>query len=140
MTCLLDTNIVSQRKAKRPHAQVICFLDALPREQAFLSVLTMMEIRTGIEKLKANSENRAHLEDWLTNYLPHEYSGRILPTTIAIADEAGRMLAAERKAARTPDLADLLIAATAKIYRFTVVTLNRKHFETLGVDFLDLNK
>jgi predicted nucleic acid-binding protein len=44
----------------------------------------------------------------------------------------------EKKAKRTPDIADLLIAATAEIYGMRVATLNRKHFEPLEVSLADL--
>ncbi len=138
LICLLDTNVLSQRKAKRPDETAVQFLNELPQEKAFISVIALMEIRAGIEKLKPDSNNRKKLEKWLTEVIPNQYAGRILPVTSEIADEAGRMLTAERTAARTPDLADLLIASTAKAYGMYVATLNRKHFELLGVKLVDV--
>ena len=130
---LLDTNVVSQQTVERPHPAAFDFLETIPVDQSYLSVITLMEIRAGIEKLKPGSAKRAVLEPWLTRRIPKQFPQRILPVTAEIADAAGRLLAAEKKDARTPAISDLLIAATAKVYGMTVVTMNRKHFETLDI-------
>ena len=133
---LLDTNVVSQQTVERPYPAALDFLERTPVNQTYLSVITLMEIRAGIERLKSDSDKRAVLERWLTYKIPKQFLQRILPTTAAIADAAGRLLAAEKKDARTPATTDLLLAATAKVYGMTVVTMNRKHFETLEISFL----
>jgi predicted nucleic acid-binding protein len=137
--CLLDTNVISQRKAKKPDISVIRFLNGLPQENSFLSVITLMEIRFGIERLEASSGRRGRLESWLMNDIQsRSFAGRILPVTNDISQVAGIMLAAERRMARAPYIPDLLIAATAKVYGMEIATLNRKHFENLGVPLVDL--
>ena len=98
----------------------------------------MMEICFNIERLDLPSSRRTRLESWLINDVQPRFAGRILPVTSEISDEAGRMLVAERKAARTPHIPDFLIAATAKVYGMTIATLNRTHFETLGVKMAKL--
>ena len=133
MIYLLDTNVVSQQTVQRPHPAAFDFLETTPVDQTYLSVITVMEIRAGIEKLKPESDKRTTLERWLTYKIPKQFPQRILPATAEIADAAGRLLAAEKKDARTAAVSDLLIAATAKIYGMTVVTMNRKHFERLQV-------
>lgn len=138
MIYLLDTNIVSQQMVDRPDISAARFLGATPQEDAFLSVITLMEVRAGIEKLNAESPKRTKLERWLTHRLPQKHAGRILPVSATIADAAGILLMAEKTAKRTPDIPDLLIAATAQVYGMEIVTLNRKHFETLGVPLVDL--
>ena len=137
MTYLLDTNVISQRKAERPNQAVLQFLISLPNEQGFLSVITLMEIRAGIEKLNIGSEKRAGLEVWLEQDVQRGFAGRILPVTAEIANAAGRLYAAEKKYGRTPGIPDLLIAATAKVYGMQIVTMNRVHFEPLGTDIAD---
>jgi predicted nucleic acid-binding protein len=136
--CLLDTNVISHRKAKVPNISVVRFLDSLPEDEGFLSVMTLLEIRAGIEKLEITSSKRAGLERWLEADIRHGFAGRILPITGEISDVAGRMLASEKRARRTPYIPDLLIAATAKVYDMQVATLNRKHFVYLDVPLIDL--
>ena len=117
---------MSRSKVEQPHAAVFAFLEGTPVEQTYLSVITLMEIRAGIEKLKPDSNKRVVLERWLTHKIPKRFPQRILPVTDEISDIAGRLLAAERHTARTPSIADLLIAATAKRYGMTFATLKSK--------------
>ena len=138
MIYLLDTNIVSHQMVDRPNDAAMRFLNETPQEASFLSVMTLMEIRAGIEKLEPTSGKRIKLERWLTHRVPQKFHGRILPVTPEVADVAGRLLMAEKKAKRTPGISDLLIAATAKVYGMEIATLNRKHFEYLGVPLVDL--
>lgn len=137
MNWLLDTNVISQQAIDRPKESAMHFLTALPQKQAYLSVISLMEVRDGIERLKEQTQRRERLEVWLTKRLPNLFAGRILPVTAEVANIAGQMLAAERKAKRTPDTADALLAATAKQFGMGVATLNRKHFETLGVELVE---
>ena len=138
MRYLLDTNIVSQQMVDRPDISAARFLQATPQDLTYISVMTLMEIRAGIERLDGTSGKRKRLEHWLLHRLPKRFQGRIVPVTAEIADRAGQMLTAERTAKRTPDKADLLIAATATVHEMEVVTLNRKHFESLGVQLVDI--
>ncbi len=138
MIYLFDTNVISQRKAERPNQAVLQFLTSIPNEQSFLSVITLMEIRAGIEKLNIGSEKRAGLEVWLEQDVQRGFAGRILPVTAEISDAAGRLYAAEKKDARTPAISDLLIAATAKVYGMQIATMNRIHFEPLGIELTNL--
>jgi len=51
MSYLLDTNIVSETVRRNPNRAVIAWPDRLPGEALFVSVLTLGEIRKGIEAL-----------------------------------------------------------------------------------------
>jgi predicted nucleic acid-binding protein len=103
----------------------------LPGQDAFLSVVTIQEIRTGIELLPAGQKRR-NLESWLERDIRRGYAGRILPITEEIADRCGRLVAQMRRDAKTPATNDMLIAATAQVHSLQLATLNRDHFE--GVD------
>lgn len=83
------------------------------------------------------TRRRERLEMWLTQKLPKLFIARVLTVTGEIADVAGRMLAAERTQRRTPDAADVLLAATAKHHRMGLATLNRRHFDTLGAELAE---
>jgi toxin FitB len=129
---LLDTNVVSQRVKVSPNESTVSWLSQLHEQDAFLSVVTIQEIRTGIELLAAGQKRR-NLETWLGRDVRQGYSGRILPVTEEIADVAGRLVARLRRTGQTPDTNDMLIAATAHVHGLQLATLNRPHFEGLGL-------
>ncbi|HEY6250142.1 MAG TPA: PIN domain-containing protein [Candidatus Angelobacter sp.] len=49
MAWLLDTNVLSELKKPRPEAQVVAFISSLPLGQAYISSVTLAEIRFGID-------------------------------------------------------------------------------------------
>lgn len=112
------------------------WLSQLPGEDAFLSVVTIQELRTGIELLPAGRKRR-DLESWLTADIHRGYAGRILPITEEIADMCGRLIARGKKEAAIPEANDALLAATAMAHGLQLATLNRKHFERLGVELVE---
>lgn len=95
-------------------------------------MLTLGEIRKGIERLRPRDGTRAATyESWLAQ-LADEFAERVLPVDRAVADEWGRLnAAADRKGV------DSLLAATARVHGLTVVTRNTVDFEPLGVPVVD---
>ena len=95
----------------------------------YLSALVIGEIRQRAERLRRRDPvQAARLDDWL-DVLEAGYRDRILPVTTEVADAWGRLNAT----AQMPSSVDGLIAATAKVYRLTVVTRNVRHFAQTGV-------
>ncbi len=135
MTSLLDTNVISQRIKPAPHESVMNWLSQLPAQDAFLSVVTIQEIRTGIELLAAGQKRR-NLELWLGRDIRRGYAGRILPITEEIADRCGRLVAKIRRDAKTPAMNDMLIAATAQVHGLQLATLDWDHFEGLDLQLV----
>jgi hypothetical protein len=129
---LLDTNILSQATKPVPDAATIEWLDSVALENLYLSAVTLIEFRQGIELLAAG-KNKQTLENWLQKDILGRFRGRILPVDIGVADAAGRISAMSKRGGLNIQVADLLIAATAQTHGMTLVTLNRKHFEKLGV-------
>jgi predicted nucleic acid-binding protein len=128
--------VLSQRIKSRPDGRVAAWLNNAIAGDVFLSVVTILEIRTGIE-LMAVGTKRTKLEAWLEGDVRRCYSGRILPVTEEIASVGGRLIAERRKASETPGSNDCLLAATALVHGLNVATLNRKHFEKLGVELVE---
>ena len=56
MSFLLDTNVVSELAKTRPNPKVVAWLRSVPSTDLFLSVITLGEIRKGIEKKRAASK------------------------------------------------------------------------------------
>jgi toxin FitB len=97
-----------------------------------LSVLTLGEIRKGIELLRIRDETQADvIETWLDD-LRARFAGRILPVDVDVSDAWGRMNASSPKKA-----VDSLLAATARVHGLTVVTRNVRDFRECGVPLVD---
>ena len=112
------------------------WLSQLHEEEAFLSVVTLQELRTGVELLPAGRKRR-DIESWLTSGVRQRYAGRILPITEESANECGRLIARGKLQGALPETNDALLAATALVHGLQIATLNRKHFERLGVKLAD---
>ncbi len=135
MKYLLDTDIVSQGTKPQPHAGALGWLGRVAPADTGLSAITIQEVRAGIEAMAAGARRRA-VEHWLVNDLLHGFRERIVPVDAVIADECGKLVHRTRQSGYTPELGDALIAATALVHGLKVVTLNRKHFERLGVELV----
>jgi predicted nucleic acid-binding protein len=133
---LVDTSVLSQARKPIPVASVVRWWQSQTLSSLALSVITVHEIREGIELAPAGA-TRNGLEVWLENHILRQFATRILPVDAIIADRSARLVAAARRSGHTPELADALIAATARAYGLKVATLNRKHFERLGVELVE---
>src|SRR5574337_1884426 len=100
MSFLLDTNVVSEWVKPQPHPAVITWLDEVDEDRVFLSVVTLTELRYGVERLAAG-KRRKRLEDWLEHELPLRFEDRILDIDQAVANACGELLA-EREATGRP--------------------------------------
>jgi len=132
MAYLLDTCVVSELRRPRCDPGVTTWMAGIQPDEAFLSVLTLGEIRRGIELHRLKDPRAAGaLERWLLGLEAH-YAERILPITTAIADRWGRL------SLREPlPVSDGLIAATALEHRLAVVTRNVADFRRSGVNTLN---
>ena len=133
MSYLIDTNVISElRKGARCDSRVAAWFDKLPEEEIFLSVLTIGEIRRGIENLRRRDEiSAAALDGWLHEILA-THGERILPIDRQTAEEWGRL--------NVPDpvpVVDGLLAASAKVRGMTMATRNVKDIERTGVQYVN---
>lgn len=133
MTYLIDTNVLSELRRREPDPRVAAWIEARPRQLQYLSVLTLGEIRKGIERLE-NSSRRTELLDWLEMELPRWFAGRLLDVDAATAHRWGRLTAV---AGRPLPAIDGLLAATALHRDLTLVTRNTRDFEGLGVRLIN---
>lgn len=133
MSYLLDTNVVSETRKRRPPLQIVAAINAIPLGLAHISVLTLGEMRRGVVmKAAADHQSAIEFENWLDD-VQITLAGRILPVTPAIALRWG-----ELNVGRTRPIIDTLLAATALVHDLTVVTRNERDFADLGVRLLNL--
>jgi toxin FitB len=127
---LLDTNTVSEWVKPRPNDGVVAWMNAIDEDQVFVSVVSLAEVRYGIERL-AHGNRRRQLEEWLGRELPRRFEGRILPVDAGIADTWGRIVSRSEAAGRPIAALDAFLAATAEVHQLTLVTRNVSHFSLL---------
>lgn len=133
---LLDTNVISEiRKIKNGKANkgVETWFFATPLNQLFLNDIVLLEIKQGalLARYKNDLVKADTLDDWLGVQLPKQFKGRILPISQEIC-----LKCAELHIPNQRDRHDALIAATALMHNFTVVTRNLKDFD--GIDGLQI--
>jgi toxin FitB len=129
---LLDTNVISEPLRPKPEGRVIDWIESIDEEILYLSVLTLGEIRKGVE-LMADSTRRSRIQRWLISDLVMRFSGRILPVDLPAADRWGRF-AGSSAARKSPlPVIDALLAATAAEHDLTLVSHDTRHFEQLGL-------
>ena len=133
MPYLLDTNILSElRRGQRCAPKVAEWAHSTRSDRHCISVLSLGEIRKGIETLRRKSPQQyPAFENWLLT-LQTEYEADILPITDAISDQWGQMMAQQ-----TLPVIDGLLAATALTYGLTVATRNVADFKNLGVNLVN---
>jgi hypothetical protein len=133
LSYLLDTNVISElRKGERADANVRTWFGGLEDEEIYLSVLTIGEIRRGVESVRRRDpDSAAALDSWLVR-LDEAHGDRILAVDRTVAEEWGRM--------NVPDplpVVDGLLAATAKVAGLTFVTRNVADVKSSGVELFD---
>ena len=133
MSYLLDTNILSETIRRHPNKAVISWLNQLPGEGLYVSVLTLGEIRKGIETL-GDRRRREKLRLWLEHDLPEWFEDRVLPVDLAVADRWGRLLA---EVGRPVPTTDSLLAATALHHELRLATRNSGDFEYPGLEVIN---
>ncbi len=131
MNYLLDTCIISELIARQPDPRVVNWIDSVNDANVYLSVITIGEIRKGIEKLP-ESRRRAAIAAWLDDELLVRFSGRILSIDVATMLLWGQLVGALESRGRRMAAIDSLIAAQALQRNLSLVTRNADDFRDSG--------
>ena len=133
MSFLLDTNILSElRKGSRCDPNVLQWAVKESTQAHYISVLSLGEIRKGIERLRKKSpEKCAPLENWLEK-LHTDYANCTIAIPAEISERWG-----ELSSRRSLPVIDSLIAATALEFGLTLATRNTKDFDGLGISIVN---
>lgn len=126
MNYLLDTNIISETIKKNPNPNLIKWLESIPSEALFISVLSLGEIRKGVESV-SESKKKTKLLLWLEKDLTEWFEDRILDIDTNVSDKWGYVCA---KAGKSLAAIDSLLAATALTHNLKLVTRNEKDFKS----------
>ncbi len=131
MSFLLDTNVISEVSKPAPNPAVLQWLDE-NEPQLYLSVMSIAEIRSGIEQLTPG-RRRQFLTSQLLENLPLRFGSRVLPVSAEIAQAWGVLAARSIRDGTNMGVFDGFFAATCLARGLTMATRNTKHFAPLGV-------
>lgn len=132
MSLLVDTPVVLElRKGKRCDPRVRAFFDATV-EDLFLSVLTLGELRSGIERVRQRDTKAARVWDRWLHQVVTDHGERVLPVDEAVVEEWGVLLASGPCPTR-----EGLLAATALAYDLTLLTRGGEALTATGVRVID---
>jgi len=128
---LLDTNVISELRKRKPHGAVLAWLRALREEQIFLSAVTMGELQAGIELTRTQDPQKASdIEHWL-DQIAESY--QILPMDTPCFREWGRLMRGKGDEL----VEDGMIAATARVHGLIIATRNESDFRRLDVEIFN---
>jgi predicted nucleic acid-binding protein len=128
---LLDTNVVSELRKLKPHQGVVAWIERTPEDLLYLSAVTVGEIQAGVELTRgSDSVKAAEIEEWL-NSVADSFS--ILPADAEVFRRWAKLMHGRSD----HHLEDALIAATALVKGFTVVTRNVADFKDFEVPLIN---
>jgi predicted nucleic acid-binding protein len=124
---LLDTNVVSELRKRKPHGAVMAWLGSLQDDQLFLSAVTLGELQSRVELTRDQDPGKATEIDRWVDQLSDSY--QVVPMDARCFREWGRLMHG------TSDklIEDRMIAATARVHGLIVATRNEHDFKHLTV-------
>jgi tRNA(fMet)-specific endonuclease VapC len=133
---LLDTNVISELISQNPNKQVVDWIDGVDDQLMCLSVITIGEIKQGIEKV-AESDRKKRLNRWLNEELLVRFDDRILVIDIPVMLAWGTLVGRLEWQGRPLPAIDSIIAAIVLTHDLQLVTRNEKDFAGTGVTIVN---
>jgi len=133
---LLDTNIISELISKTPNKKVMAFISDLDEERLYLSVITIGEIKSGIEKLD-DGKKKETLLHWLENDLLIRFHNRIVEIDIEVMLQWGKIHTELKKMGKPLPVMDSIIGSIAQAKNFILLTRNEKDFKHLDIQMIN---
>jgi predicted nucleic acid-binding protein len=127
---LLDTNVISELRKRRPHPAVVDWLRAVPSDNLHIAALTLGELQAGVEVTRLqNPEIAEEIEFWIDQVAN---TWNIVPMDARVMCAWARLIVGRQDEL----IEDGMIAAVAVVHRLTVVTRNVKDFKSFGIEIL----
>ena len=136
MKYLLDTNIISELISKNPNREVVNYIQNLNENKLYLSVITIGEIKSGIEKLDNNTK-KEKLSNWLHDELLVRFENRIINLDVDIMLEWGEINQNLKNIGKCLPVMDSLIGAICSAKGFVLLTRNKKDFKNLEINIIN---
>ena len=136
MKYLLDTNIISELISPQPSLQVATYLKGLDESTIYLSVITIGEIETGIQRLP-HSKKKAYLSQWLHEELLPRFDSRIIDIDTEVMLRWGELTGRLKSKGISLPIMDTLIGASSLVSGCTLITRNEKDFRHMGISIIN---
>jgi predicted nucleic acid-binding protein len=131
MPYLLDTNVVSELRKRKPHGAVLAWIQKIPDASLHISAVTLGEIQAGVELTRENDPVKAgEIEQWLNDI---QQTSNIVAVGAAVFRRWAQLMHGRPE----HHLEDALIAATALVHELTVATRNTTDFKAFGVKLIN---
>lgn len=131
---LLDTNVISElRRPDKADRHLIRWAGAIPLASFYLSAISILEIELGALRIaRRDAAQGGILRRWIDDHVLPRFEHRILAVDTDVARRCAQLHVPDPRGER-----DALIAATAIVRGFTLVTRNVADFESAGVALLN---
>jgi predicted nucleic acid-binding protein len=136
MSWLLDTCALSEKLQKRPDKGFVRWLEAQEVDDLYISVISVGEIRKGIDLLPKSMRKR-QLDQWFSGEFLPFFDGRTMGIGHEEAIKWGTAFARCQQNGYKPPVIDSLLAATALTNGLTLVTRNEKDFRPFDVEVIN---
>jgi predicted nucleic acid-binding protein len=132
---ILDTNVLSALMHVAPDKNVVAWLDRQPRASIWITSITVLEIRFGLQIMPGGKRRSALIQSFqeLLDKIDHH----VVPFDVAAAEEAADLMASRQRNGRPGDLRDTMIAGIVIAQHATLATRNTAHFEDIAVPLVD---
>jgi toxin FitB len=131
MAYLLDTNVVSELRKRKPHGAVLAWIQKIPDTSLHISAVTLGEIQAGVELTRENDLVKAgEIEQWLNDL---EQTSNVIDVNAAVFRRWAQLMHGRAD----HHLEDALIAATALVHELTIATRNTADFKPFGVKLIN---
>lgn len=124
---LLDTNVISELRKRKPHGAVSEWFGTARAEDIQIPAVALGELQDGVELTRLQDPQKAsEIERWIDRIM---LTFTVIPMDGPIFREWARLMPG-----RSDDLSgDAMIAATARIHGMVIATRNAKDFASFGV-------
>ena len=133
---ILDTNVVSELRQvamRRGDKRVAAWARSVQAEDQYLSVISLQELEFGTLMAERLDPAKGRvLRAWMTRQVLGTFRERLLPVDAAVT-----MRSAHLQSQKTRPVLDALIAATAYVHGFSIVTRNVRDFADAGVHIIN---
>ncbi|HXJ03517.1 MAG TPA: type II toxin-antitoxin system VapC family toxin [Candidatus Acidoferrum sp.] len=133
---VLDTNVISALMRKEPEKPVVKWLDAQPAASVWITAITSMEIRFGLQTMPKGRRQDALIRAF-EMMLKTMIEGRIASFDAEAGIQAAELMAQRKRKGRPAEVRDTMIAGIVLANRAALATRNTQHFEDLPVTVIN---
>jgi hypothetical protein len=127
--------VISALMRQSPDQAVVAWLDEQPRDSIWVTSITVLEVRFGLEVMPAGRKRAALLRRF--DSLLDAIGGRIAAFDAEAAEHAGSLMARRQREGRPVELRDTMIAGIMLARHSILATRNTTHFQDAGISLVN---